>query len=88
MKKLLTGKEMVANCRNVYNADYSAFTVEGEPRGEMKQSALTPMEIEAFYLMKFGFKQMGLEDYIEMEYDEESKTAFVRCIIEDEAAEN
>lgn len=83
MKKLLTTKEMVANCRNVYNADYSAFIVEGEPRGEMKQGTLTPMEIEAFYLMKFCFLKMGLEDYIEMEYDEESKTAFVRCIVEE-----
>ena len=83
MKKLLTTKEMFANCRNVYNADYSAFTVEGEPRGEMKQGTLTPMDIEAFYLMKFCFKKMGLEDYIEMEYDEESKTAFVRCMIEE-----
>lgn len=84
MKKLLTNKEMFANCRNVYNADYSGFVVEGEPRGEMHQGTLTPMELEDFYLMKFCFKKMGLEDYIEMEYDGESKTAVVRCIVEED----
>lgn len=83
MKKLLTTKEMFANCQNVYNADYRGFVVEGEPRGKMNQGKLTPMELESFMLMKYCFKNMGLEDYIEMEYDEESKTAFVRCIIEE-----
>lgn len=85
MKKLLTSKEMFANCRNVYNADYNAFTVEGEPRGKMHQGKLGPMEFESFMLMKYCFKNMGLEDYIEMEYDEESKTALIRCIIDEEA---
>lgn len=83
MKKLLTNKEMFANCRNVYNADYSAFIVEGEPRGKMHQGKLMPMELESFMLLKYCFKEMGLEDYIDMLYDEESKTAIVRCITEE-----
>lgn len=71
MKKLLTTKEMFAN------------TVESELRGKTHQGTLAPMEFESFMLMKYCFKNMGLEDYIEMEYDGESKTAFVRCIIEE-----
>lgn len=68
MKKLLTTKEMLA---------------ESEPRGKMRQGTLAPMEFESFMLMKYCFKKMGLEDYIEMEYDGESNTAFVRCIVEE-----
>jgi hypothetical protein len=36
MKTLLTSKEMFANCKNVYNEDFTAFHTEGEPRGKMK----------------------------------------------------
>ena len=68
MKKLLTGKEMMANCRNVYNADYTAFTVEGEPRGEMKQITLEGFDFASYLLLQQGFKKLGLDDYFEMEY--------------------
>ena len=46
------------------------------------------MEYESYLLMVFAFEEMGLEDYIDMEYDWTSKTAVVRCIIDDEAAES
>ena len=69
MKKLLTGKEMMANCRNVYNADYTAFTVEGEPRGTTKQIKLEGFDFASYLLLQQGFKKLGLDDYFEMEYD-------------------
>ena len=70
MKKLLTGKEMMANCRNVYNADYTAFTVEGEPRGEMKQITLDSFDFTSYLMLEIGFKELGLDDYFEMDYDD------------------
>ena len=70
MKKLLTGKEMMANCRNVYNADYTDFTVEGEPRGEMKQITLYSFDFSSYLMLKTGFKKLGLDDYFEMDYDD------------------
>ena len=66
MKKLLTGKEMMANCRNVYNADYTAFTVEGEPRGTTKQIKLEGFDFASYLLLQQGFKKLGLDDYFEM----------------------
>ena len=65
MKKLLTGTEMVANCRNVYNEDYTAFTVEGEPRGEMKQVSCDWMDETDYLMLEVAFKQLGLDKYIE-----------------------
>ena len=70
MKKLLTGKEMMANCRNVYNADYTAFTVEGEPRGKMKQVCCDWADETDYLMLEMAFKKLGLDDYIEMEYDD------------------
>ena len=66
MKKLLTGKEMMANCRNVYNEDYTAFTVEGEPRGKMKQVCCDWADETDYLMLEIAFKQLGLDDYIEM----------------------
>ena len=70
MKKLLTSKEMLANCVNVYNTDYTAFTVEGEPRGEMKQITLDSFDFSSYLMLKMGFKKLGLADYFEMDYDD------------------
>ena len=70
MKKLLTGKEMMANCRNVYNADYTAFTVEGEPRGEMKQVCCDWVDKTDYIMLETAFKKLGLDDYIKMCYDD------------------
>lgn len=71
MKKLLTTNEMFENCVNKYNEDFSAFTVEGEPRGKMKQVRCDWMEETDYTMLETAFKQLGLYDYIEMMLDED-----------------
>ena len=70
MKKLLTGNEVFANCVNRFNDDYSAIIVEGEPRGEMKQVCCDWADETDYLMLEMAFKKLGLDDYIEMEYDD------------------
>lgn len=84
MKTLLTGKEHFANCKNVYNEDFTAFTTEGEPRGKMKQISTEWMNETDYVLLNGAFKLLGLDKYIEIELD--SNTLYMR-IIEDDAAD-
>ena len=66
MKKLLTGNEVFANCVNRFNDDYSAIIVEGEPRGTMKQVCCDWADETDYIMLEIAFKQLGLDDYIEM----------------------
>ena len=70
MKKLLTGNEVFANCVNRFNDDYSAIIVEGEPRGTTKQIKLEGFDFASYLMLKMGFEKLDLDDYFEMEYDD------------------
>lgn len=81
MKKLLTSTEMFANCENVYNEDYTAFEVKGEPRGKMKQCSVDWQNEADYVALKVILKQFGLDDYFDMMLDEDR--LYMRIIEED-----
>ena len=70
MKKLLTSKEMFANCVNTYSEDYTFITVKGEPRGKMKQRNIEWHDKDDYVSLQRLLEMLDLEDYIEMELDE------------------
>lgn len=65
MIKLLTTKENLINCVNVYNEDYTCFTVEGEPKGTTKQVSCDWMDETDYFMLNQIFKKLGLDEYIE-----------------------
>lgn len=65
MKTLLTGKEVSANCKVVYNDDYTAFTIEGEPRGKSKQVKSSGWDKTSAILLEHALFALGLRDYVE-----------------------
>ena len=84
MKKLLTSKENYVNCVNTYSEDYTAFTTKGEPRGKIKLASCQWFEKEDLRMLEEALKKLGLEDYIEMEYEEDDKKAYFRIVVEGE----
>lgn len=84
MKKLLTSEENWVNCVNIYSRDYKFLTTKGEPRGKMKQVCCQLSEKEDLMMLGEVLKELGLEDYIEMEYEEDDKKAYFRVIVEGE----
>lgn len=82
MKKLLTDKEVFSNCRNVYNEDYTAFKVEGEPRGKMKQDSIEWHSEEDYLSLQKLFNLLGLCDYIAIALDKDM--LYMRIMEEDE----
>lgn len=83
MKTLLTDKEYIAKEGvNIYAPDYKSFTSEGwEFRGTMKQ-VYFDIDMDAYTLFKVAILQLGLQDYIQMEYDD--GTAVIRIIEEND----
>lgn len=84
MKKLLTSKENYVNCVNTYSGDYTALTTKGEPRGKIKLASCQWFEKADLMMLGEVLKELGLEDYIEMEYEEDDKKAYFRIIVEGE----
>lgn len=84
MKKLLNDKDMYGNCVNIYSEDYTSITVKGEPRGEIKLASCQWFEKEDLRMLEEALKKLGLEDYIEMEYEEDDKKAYFRIVVEGE----
>lgn len=71
MKTLLTSSENLANCINVYNENYTAFMVKGEPRGKIKQSGVEWHNRDDYQSLQLLFHMLGLYDYIDMDLDED-----------------
>lgn len=72
MKTLLTVKEQYAPCVNKYASDFKSLTVEGEPRGQMKQVQMDKRDLDetTLIMIQFAFQQLGLSDYIELMSEE------------------
>lgn len=72
MKKLLTGEEMFAGCENKYSKDKKCFEVVGKPNGTMKRAELKPFDYNSYMLLLVSLKQVGLEDYFQLDYEDDT----------------
>lgn len=70
MKTLLTGKEHCEDIVNIYNENYTAFTINGKEKGKAKQVATDWINETDAVLLYGALKRLGLDDYIQTCYHE------------------